>query len=145
MVSFSPLSVILLISSLLRYVSGFFVQNITKRDTVRGPVISLNFPDPSLIWVSSENSWFAFATNGNGVNVQLATSPDFDTWSVCMQLHVFTFRNHSSSSQVTGQDALPTVGAWVDQVNPAVWAPMVIQIVKIALLSIQSILMHLMT
>ncbi|KAG5728695.1 Arabinan endo-1,5-alpha-L-arabinosidase [Termitomyces sp. T112] len=106
MVSFSLLSVILSIFPLLRDVGGLSAPNITKRDTVKGPVISVNFPDPSIIWVPSENSWFAFATNGNGVNVQLATSLDFDTWSV------------------TKQDALPTVGAWVDQANPAVWAPM---------------------
>ncbi|KAG6845579.1 hypothetical protein H0H87_007258 [Tephrocybe sp. NHM501043] len=92
------------------YALGFPAQNLTKRDTIRGPVISTNFPDPSIIWVDSENSWFAFATNGNGHNVQVATSPDFTTWTV------------------TGQDALPTVGAWVYSSNKAVWAPMVIQI-----------------
>ncbi|KAG6839791.1 hypothetical protein C0991_011665 [Blastosporella zonata] len=96
--------------ALSRCVLGFQTQNITKRDTIRGPVISINFPDPSILWVDSENSWFAFATNGNGKNVQMATSPDFITWTV------------------TGQDALPTVGAWVYAPNKAVWAPMVIQI-----------------
>ncbi|KAG6836551.1 hypothetical protein H0H93_006858 [Arthromyces matolae] len=35
---------------------------------------------------------------------------------------------HLAASQVTGDDALPTVGAWVYKANPAVWAPMVIQI-----------------
>ncbi|KAG6874913.1 hypothetical protein C0993_011625 [Termitomyces sp. T159_Od127] len=30
--------------------------------------------------------------------------------------------------QVTKEDLLPTVGAWVDKTNPAVWAPMVSQI-----------------
>ncbi|KAG6863462.1 hypothetical protein C0993_011374 [Termitomyces sp. T159_Od127] len=30
--------------------------------------------------------------------------------------------------QVTKEDLLPTVGAWVDKTNPAVWAPMVLSI-----------------
>ncbi|KAG6901592.1 hypothetical protein C0995_010263 [Termitomyces sp. Mi166 len=95
---------IIIISPLLRYVAGFKAQNITKRD--RRPVISSNFPDPSILWVASEKTWFAFATNSGGINVQIATSSNFNTWAV------------------TGQDALPTVGAWVDKANPAVWAPM---------------------
>ncbi|KAG6919090.1 hypothetical protein DXG01_009343 [Tephrocybe rancida] len=78
---FSLTLLTLLISGLPNYVWAFVAQNITARcDSIKGPVIWTNFPDPSLIWVDSENSWFAFATNGNGVNVQLATSPDFTTW-----------------------------------------------------------------
>ncbi|KAF5385293.1 hypothetical protein D9615_000937 [Tricholomella constricta] len=103
-------STLLVLSTLLSVTLAFPAQNITKRDTVKGPVISSNFPDPSLIWVESEHSWFAFATNGGGDNVQVATSADFNTW------------------KVTGQDALPTVGSWVYAPNRAVWAPMVVQI-----------------
>lgn len=84
-------------------------RTLVKRDSVKGPVISSNFPDPSLIWVNSEKSWFAFATNGNGHNVQVATSRDFNAWTV------------------TKIDALPRVGAWAHQSTPNVWAPMVIQ------------------
>ncbi|KAF8079291.1 glycosyl hydrolase [Lyophyllum atratum] len=104
------LSLAVIISTLLGLALAFPAQNITKRDTVKGPVISTNFPDPSLIWVESEHSWFAFATSGGGVNAQIATSPDFVNW------------------KVPGQDALPKVGAWVYAPNPALWAPMVIQI-----------------
>lgn len=100
-----------LISTLLGLALAFPAQNITKRDTIKGPVISSNFPDPSILWVELEHSWFAFATNSGGINVQVATSPDFVTWKVS-----------------AGTDLLPKVGAWVYAPNPAVWAPMVIQI-----------------
>ncbi|KAG6812434.1 hypothetical protein H0H92_002900 [Tricholoma furcatifolium] len=60
--------------------------------------------------LSGPNAWFAFATNSGGINVEIALSTDFVSWLV------------------TGEDALPTVGAWVDASNPAVWAPMVVQI-----------------
>ena len=87
-------------------------------------VIAQDFADPSIIQVG--NTWYGFATNnhktlGNAaavgsnslINVQIATSNDFNTWTV------------------TGQDALPTVGAWAGPntgvQGPAVWAPNVIQ------------------
>lgn len=81
-------------------------------------VISVDFADPDLLQVGSD--WWAFASNnhktiakvgGSLINVQVAYSPDFNTWSV------------------TGSDALPTVGAWVDpnagNQGAAVWAPSV--------------------
>jgi sucrose-6-phosphate hydrolase SacC (GH32 family) len=48
-----------------------------------GPVISTGFQDPSLIQVNE--TWYAFAgANGNppNINVQMATSPDFSTWTL---------------------------------------------------------------
>ena len=83
--------------------------------------ISQDFADPSLF--KAGNTWYAYATNnhksmGNSsgshlINVQLATSSDFNTWTV------------------TGQDALPTVGAWANanggSQGAAVWAPSVAQ------------------
>ncbi|KAK8154008.1 glycosyl hydrolase [Phyllosticta citrichinensis] len=66
--------------------------------------IEQDFPDPSIIKFG--DSWYAFATtNGKGINVQLAVSPDFSTWSV-----------------VQGYDALPQTGNWSDP-GPVVWAP----------------------
>ncbi|KAJ7045162.1 putative endo-arabinase [Mycena alexandri] len=81
----------------------------TKR-SVAGPAVNVNFPDPALIWVASENLWFAFATNGAGHNVQLATSPDFVKWTV------------------VNTDPLPMVATWASQSASNVWAPMVVQI-----------------
>ncbi|KAI9710998.1 MAG: hypothetical protein M1820_002436 [Bogoriella megaspora] len=60
------------------------------------PVVVKDFPDPSLIQV--DNTWYSFATCGNGYKTQIATSEDFSTWSL-MQHH----------------DALPAVGAWVSK------------------------------
>ncbi|CAD0097084.1 unnamed protein product [Aureobasidium mustum] len=81
-------------------------------------VISVDFADPDLLQVGTQ--WWAFASNnhktiaavgGSLINVQVAHSPDFNSWSV------------------TGTDALPTVGAWVDpnagNQGAAVWAPSV--------------------
>jgi len=67
------------------------------------PVISENFPDPSLI--STNNTWYAFATNSGQYNVQVAQSFDFVTW------------------EYLNQDALPDLPAWVDASAPNVWAP----------------------
>lgn len=46
----------------------------SKRSVPSGPATRANFPDPSLIWVPAENSWFAFATNGGGHLVQVRYS-----------------------------------------------------------------------
>jgi hypothetical protein len=73
------------------------------------PVVTTNFPDPSLALDSSNGSdvWYAFSTQTGKVNVQLASSPDFSTWT----LH-------------DGYDALPTVPSWARKPPHAgVWAP----------------------
>ena len=54
-----------------------------------------------------DGTWYAFSTNSGGKHVPVANSADFVTWTL------------------TGQDALPTVGAWSTGTN--VWAPDVIQ------------------
>lgn len=86
--------------------------------------INQDFADPCIIQSGTE--WYAFASNnhktlGNAaavgsdslINVQIATSQDFVSWTV------------------TGADALPTVGAWADpnagSQGAAVWGPSVIQ------------------
>ena len=79
---------------------------INKR-SVNGPVIASNFPDPSFIQVGSQ--YFAFSTSGGGKNIPVATSSDFNSWSL------------------TDGDALPVVGAWSNGAN--VWAPDVVQLV----------------
>lgn len=69
-----------------------------------GPVIKANFPDPCVINV--DDAWWTFSTNSGGINIQVASSPDFQTWTI-----------HA------GQDALPTLPAWVNTSAPNTWAP----------------------
>lgn len=76
---------------------------------VVGPVLALNFPDPSIINVNG--TWWAFATNGNQVYVQVASSQDFNTWTL-----------------LSGTDALPYPPDWVREPRSNVWAPAVIQL-----------------
>ena len=80
--------------------------------TKRGPVISTDFADPSLIYVN--HTWYAFATGHKGVdtglNIQVASSQDFSEWT----LH-------------NGRDALPKLGAAYGQV----WAPDVTMSVRL--------------
>ncbi|KAI9813825.1 MAG: hypothetical protein M1827_003615 [Pycnora praestabilis] len=89
----------------LRHSSSTYLKR-----SVQGPRISADFPDPSLIQVGS--TWYSFATNRYGVNVQTAMSPDFESWTV------------------TESDALPMPGAWVDKKNPEIWAPDVVQLLN---------------
>ena len=64
------------------------------------PVYATNFPDPHII--ADGDRFIAFATNGNAMNVQTATSDDLVTWQ-------------------QGSDALPTLPKWS---GPGmVWAP----------------------
>jgi beta-xylosidase len=81
------------------------------------PVIAIDadFPDPSLI--QTDSGYWAFATEGNGVNAQVATSPDFSTWT-----------------RLSGVDALPgPFPSWVDSSSPAIWAPDVLVMVRLVL------------
>ncbi|KAL4865158.1 hypothetical protein BDV12DRAFT_200442 [Aspergillus spectabilis] len=72
-------------------------------------VLDLNFPDPAII--QTEQGYYAFATQSGGINVQVARSDDFTTWTL-----------------LEGTDALPgPFPSWVQGDNPLVWAPDVIQ------------------
>ncbi|KAF7714746.1 Arabinan endo-1,5-alpha-L-arabinanase [Penicillium ucsense] len=78
----------------------------TQAEPIR--VLDTDFPDPCLI--QADDQYYAFATNGNGVNVQVASSADFISWQL-----------------LAGHDALPgPFPSWVGS-SPAVWAPDVIQ------------------
>lgn len=70
-----------------------------------GPAVTTNFPDPCLAF--ENGTWYAFSTQSQKINVQLASTPDFTSWT----LH-------------TGFDALPKLPAWA-RLPPdgAVWAP----------------------
>ena len=71
-------------------------------------VLDTDFPDPSLI--HSDDGYYSFATAGNGVHVQLATSPDFKSWKL-----------------LDGYDPVP--GPFPDWIadKPQIWAPDVIK------------------
>ncbi len=65
------------------------------------PVHDSNFPDPMIVIGGDGTAW-AFATNGNGSNVQVLNSPDLVTWE-------------------QAEDALPQLPKWSSAGK--VWAP----------------------
>ncbi|MGD8213991.1 glycoside hydrolase family 43 protein [Aestuariimicrobium sp. Y1814] len=69
------------------------------------PVYPYNFPDPQVI-ADGEGGYLAIATNGNGMNVQVLTSPDMVSWT-------------------QGSDALPALPGWSS--SGKVWAPEIIE------------------
>ncbi|KAK5941205.1 hypothetical protein PMZ80_006482 [Knufia obscura] len=73
------------------------------------PVLAEDFADPSLVNVNG--TWFAFATSGNGHNIQVAASPSFTT-------HEWRLLNETN--------VLPDPGPWA--LNKDIWAPDVVQL-----------------
>ncbi|KAI9371156.1 glycosyl hydrolase [Aspergillus egyptiacus] len=72
-------------------------------------VIDTDFPDPAVI--QTDDGYYAFGTQSNGVTVPVAKSDDFTSWTI-----------------LDGTDALPgPFPSWVQGDNPQVWAPDVIQ------------------
>lgn len=91
---------------LLSAAFALFFNGLAAADAVRA--LDTDFADPALIQTS--DGYYAFATSGNNVNVQVASSSDFSSWDL-----------HS------GTDALPgPFPSWVAS-SPAIWAPDVIQ------------------
>lgn len=70
--------------------------------------VDTDFPDPCII--KTDAGYYAFATAGNGVNVQIARSDDFSSWDL-----------------LSDTDAFP--GPFPDWIasEPNTWAPDVIQ------------------
>lgn len=68
-----------------------------------GPFMGVDFPDPGIIW--GDGSWKAYGTSSNGKKIPVATSSDTWSWSL------------------TGNDALPNPGSWVDPNDQGIWAP----------------------
>src|SRR3954451_24657007 len=76
--------------------------------TFANPVYNGNFPDPFVL--KDGDTYYAYATNGDGKQVQTATSSDLAHWTL-------------------GPDALPQVAEkW--GYNGATWAPEVMKIGK---------------
>ncbi|KAL8746004.1 MAG: hypothetical protein Q9190_001930 [Brigantiaea leucoxantha] len=99
----SLVSFFLLFSSLLNHTASL---PLVKRDPLaQGPVMDVNFPDPALIQV--EGTCYAFSTTSGGLNVPIATSPDYTTWAP------------------SNEDALPNLPVWT---TGSIWAPDVIQL-----------------
>ncbi len=66
------------------------------------PVLDRDFPDPDSL--RSGDCYYAYATNSNGIHVQVACSPDLVHWEML-------------------GDALPKLPAWADQTFGFTWAP----------------------
>ena len=85
-------------------------QSNTAYGTIQ-PVLAVDFADPSMIEVNG--TWFAFATSGNGYNVQAAASPSFTN-------HEWRLLNETN--------VLPDPGPWAMN-DRNIWAPDVIHLV----------------
>lgn len=48
--------------------------------TYENPVVDRDFPDPGVFYDDASSEYFAYATNGNGLNIQCWTSRDFVEW-----------------------------------------------------------------
>jgi beta-xylosidase len=103
------LSILHAVACALVLTPAIYASPLTKR---AGPrlVINEDFADPSFVQ-HTDGSWYAFATNGNGKRVQVAHSPDFQSWTV---LNV---------------EALPTLSGWETDYNH--WAPDVVRRVRL--------------
>ncbi|KAJ9632203.1 hypothetical protein H2203_000606 [Taxawa tesnikishii (nom. ined.)] len=84
-------------------------------------VISQDFADPSLF--QDYNDWWAFSTN----NHKTLGKPNAIGSQSLINVQVAHSTDNLNSWTVTGQDALPTVGAWVHAQGAAVWAPNVVK------------------
>lgn len=73
----------------------------------QNPVIRSDFPDPSILEVG--NNYYAYATNANGKNIQVAYSSDAIQWNLL-------------------PDAMPALPSWVQLGGSYVWAPEVMRI-----------------
>jgi len=89
---------------------------LTIRNTIQPIMNGLEFADPSIIRTPA--GWTGFATNhafnGKMINVLVATTPDYETWT--------------HDSEKFGTDAMPHLPEWVDPSSSRVWAPDVQQL-----------------
>lgn len=73
--------------------------------TYRNPVFATDFPDPFVLAV--DGTYYAYATNANGPNVQVVSSTDLRRW-------------------ILYRDALPSLPAWA--AAGKTWAPSVLRV-----------------
>ena len=94
--------------------AGFIFVLLTSLATFcssTGPVLTANFPDPSVLRASGR--YYGFATRTPQIHVQVAEATDFTSWT----LH----RDY---------DAMPEVPEWVYLELPEIWSPDVSQLVR---------------
>ncbi|KAH8909163.1 Arabinanase/levansucrase/invertase [Coniochaeta sp. PMI_546] len=78
--------------------------DISVQITLLSPILPLNFPDPSMLH-DADGTWYAFATAGNGRQIQAATAPSASgPWTYLQDVSV-----------------LPDTGPWTTGQNT--WAP----------------------
>lgn len=75
--------------------------------TYTNPVLRADFPDPFVLL--DNGTYYAYATNGSGKNIQLARSTDLVTWEVL-------------------SDAMPATPKWAKFGGSLIWAPEVMKI-----------------
>ena len=75
--------------------------------TYQNPVLQTDFPDPFVLHAG--DTYYAYATNGSGANVQRAKSPDLAHWEMM-------------------GDAMPALPSWAQLGGSFVWAPEVIPV-----------------
>lgn len=92
---------------ILIFTGGNVVAAQSNEPVFQNPVININFPDPFILQV--DGTYYAYATNSSGHNVQTATSTDLVHWTI-------------------GRDALPALPRWVKLSRPDVWAPEVLRV-----------------
>lgn len=76
-------------------------------DEFKNPVLRADFPDPHLILV--DGTYYAYATNVIGKNVQVSSSTDLVEWT-------------------QPKEAMPVIADWAKPSGLFVWAPEVIQV-----------------
>lgn len=74
--------------------------------TYTNPVLHSDFPDPFIL--QDNGTYYSYATNGAGKNIQAATSTDLVNWTMLT-------------------DAMPALPAWAKLGGSLVWAPEVIK------------------
>lgn len=75
--------------------------------TFTNPVLRADFADPFVL--KEGDTYYAYATNASGRNVQVATSPDMVKWTLL-------------------SDAMPSLASWAKPGGSLVWAPEVMRI-----------------
>lgn len=90
----------------------YFRDDYNNTRLAASSVLSRDFPDPSIIQI--DGSWYAFATEGNGFNVQVARSADFN----------------QPNWQIVNRQVLSNPGPWAD--TGQTWPPDVVQLVGAA-------------
>lgn len=104
-----PVKLLFAVLLTLFVIPGWLAVTTTVRaaSSYQNPVIQTDFPDPDIIQAGGK--YYAYATNANSKNIQIASSSDLVNWQML-------------------SDALPTLGSWATAGNGNTWAPSVIQV-----------------